>query len=59
MRPHFDLFADRYSERNERKVKAEKAEAKRLADEAAANGALGENAGPGAEVVNGVNIKNI
>ena len=51
MRPHFNLFADRYSERNERRLKEEKAAAERLAKAALE----GEEAGNG--LVNGVNLK--
>jgi arsenic resistance protein ArsH len=53
MRPHFNLFADRYSERNERRLKEEKAAAQLLAKVA-----LDEN-GAGADLVNGVNIKGL
>jgi arsenic resistance protein ArsH len=52
-RPHFNLFADRYSERNERRLKEEKAAAQLLAKVA-----LDEN-GAGADLVNGVNIKGL
>ena len=51
MRPHFNLFADRYSERNERRLKEDKAAAERLAKAALE----GEEAGNG--LVNGVNLK--
>lgn len=50
MRPHFDLFADRYSERNERRLKEEKAAAERLA-KAALDGGEACNG-----LVNGVNV---
>jgi arsenic resistance protein ArsH len=53
MRPHFNLFADRYSERNERRLKEEKAAAQQLA-----KAALDEN-GAGADLVNGVNMKGL
>jgi arsenic resistance protein ArsH len=53
MRPHFNLFADRYSERNERRLKEEKAAAQLLA-----KAALDEN-GAGADLVNGVNLKGL
>jgi arsenic resistance protein ArsH len=53
MRPHFNLFADRYSERNERRLKEEKVAAQQLA-----KAALDEN-GAGADLVNGVNIKGL
>jgi arsenic resistance protein ArsH len=53
MRPHFSLFADRYSERNERRLKEEKVAAQQLA-----KAALDEN-GAGADLVNGVNIKGL
>lgn len=50
MRPHFDLFADRYSERNERRLKEEKAAAQLLA-----KFALENQAGNGS--VNGINVQ--
>jgi arsenic resistance protein ArsH len=53
MRPHFNLFADRYSERNERRLKEEKAAAQQLA-----KAALDEN-GASADLVNGVNVKGL
>lgn len=56
MRPHFNLFADRYSERQEKKLKEEKAAAQKLAK--ATTDAQAQN-GSGADVVNGVNIKGI
>lgn len=53
MRPHFKLFEDRYSERNERRLKAEKVAAERLTT-ATLNGNRG-----GATSVNGVNLTSI
>lgn len=53
MRPHFNLFADRYSERNERRLKEGKAAAERLAKAALE----GEEAGNG--LVNRVNLNGI
>jgi arsenic resistance protein ArsH len=53
MRPHFDLFADRYSERNEQKLKEQKAAALRLEKAAVdANGA-------GVDVINGVDVRGL
>jgi arsenic resistance protein ArsH len=38
MRPHFDMFGDRYSEREEKRVKEEKAKRLKLQDATIANG---------------------
>ena len=56
MRPHFNVFADRYSERQEKKLKEEKAVAQKLAE--ATLNAQAQN-GSGADVANGVNIKGL
>ena len=53
MRPHFNLFADRYSERNERRLKEEKAAAERLA-KATLEEEQGQNG-----LVNGVHLQRI
>lgn len=39
MRPHFDLFGDRYSEREEKRVKEEKAALAKKEDAGVPNGA--------------------
>lgn len=75
MRPHFDLFGDRYSERVERRAKATKAAATAekantsvvsLADESAAAGTSASaqsdrlgNDRAGKDIVNGVNVLGI
>lgn len=56
MRPHFNLFADRYSERQEKKLKEQKAAAQKLAE--ATLNAQAQN-GSGADFVNGVNVKGL
>lgn len=38
MRPHFDLFGDRYSEREEKRIKEEKAALAEMGNKAASNG---------------------
>ena len=56
MRPFFDLFGDRYSEREERRAKEDAAKRVMVSDEKKANGVNGVQSGT---ITNGVNIESI